>query len=300
VLGEEEPADLRDLRRGDHAAPPRRLRAEGPALRVRAQWAPSPHLVPADEPPAPPADHTPRAGIRPRPVLLPLFMATSGRITGAGRCDQRGRERGQDGTGQGRVGRVMRHAGPAAGAVGALVIPVIEAALGALLVAAPRRAETPDTARGSARRAAIGLTAITALADTEGLPAPAADPETEDLHGPTGPEISGRQWTTRAECGTTKAWPPTPPRGVGAPRGPGGISSRPSPSTSEAAAAYSPASDASHSNLGRVFRFIRLSVSGNMRSKKLDRPRRVRARGEPRGRWQAEHMLCLPDDEAAG
>jgi hypothetical protein len=92
---------------------------------------------------------------------------------------------------------VMRHARLTPGPVGPLPIPVIEAALAALLVPLAGRAETADAAFPATREAAVGVAPITRGTEEEGLPTEAAGPHQEDLHGPAGPENSGGARQTR-------------------------------------------------------------------------------------------------------
>lgn len=113
----------------------------------------------------------------------------------------------------------MRHARPATGALGPLPVAVIEAPLGALLMPPTRGTEPPGPTLAATRSAAVGVPAITGLAEEEGPPAEPAGPHPEDLHGPAGPEMSGGQWTSVRECATSQSgWPR--PRGVGVPEGP--------------------------------------------------------------------------------
>ena len=87
----------------------------------------------------------------------------------------------------------MRHAGATAGAVGPLVIAVVEAPFEALLMAASGGAETAGAACVAPRRATVGVAPIAGATKDEGLPAPPAGPQAEDLHGPVGPEMTGRR-----------------------------------------------------------------------------------------------------------
>ena len=157
----------------------------------------------------------------------------------AGKADRRRRERvrQKDAAGGGRRGRVMRHAPAAPRPIGPLAIPVIEAPLGALLVAPAGGAERPGAAFPPTREAAIDVAAITGGAEKEGLPAEAARPHQEDLHGPAGPERSGGQWTRTRECATTGV-SRSRPRGVGAPEGLEGRAPGPHPLPSGVVAAY--------------------------------------------------------------
>ena len=131
----------------------------------------------------------------------------------------------------------MRHAGATAGAIGALPIAVVEAALGALLVPSARGAERASAAFPPTRETAIGVAAITREAQEEGLLTKAARPHQEDGHGPAGPERSGGQWTNTRGCATTPASRPRP-RGVGVPEGLEGSAPGPHPSPSGVAVAY--------------------------------------------------------------
>ena len=113
----------------------------------------------------------------------------------------------------------MRHARAAPGAVGPLAVAVIEAALRALLVPLAGGAETPGAALPATRQAAVDVAAIARGTEEEGLPAQAAGPHPEDLHGPTGPEMSGGLDKRGRVCDTYG-------RSVHAPRGverPGGL-----------------------------------------------------------------------------
>ena len=81
----------------------------------------------------------------------------------------------------------MRHAGSAPGPIDPLAIAMVEAPLGALLVALAGGANTPGAPFAATRRAAIDVAAITGETEEEGLPAEAARPHQEDRHGPAGP-----------------------------------------------------------------------------------------------------------------
>ena len=85
----------------------------------------------------------------------------------------------------------MRHAQSAPRPIGPLAIAVIEPAFRALLVPLPGGANTPGPPFAATRRAAVDVAAIAGMAEEEGLPAQAARPHQEDLHGPAGPEIAG-------------------------------------------------------------------------------------------------------------
>ncbi len=149
MLGQEEAADLPDLRREDHGRPrspeyppslPRPAgRPGGPLARAV--------LAPSDEP-APAAARPPTGpGIRGRingGGRLPWSPGIEASWP-AGKADQgRRRERGppEDAAAGGLGGRVMRHARATPGLVRSLPITVIEAALAALLVPFAGRAET--------------------------------------------------------------------------------------------------------------------------------------------------------------
>ena len=119
----------------------------------------------------------------------------------------------------------MRHAGTTAGAVGPLVIAVIEPAFRALLVPLARGAEAAGAAFPPTREATVDVTPIAGGTQEEGLPTPSAGPHQEDLHGPTGPEISGWAGQTREGVRHLRQVGPRPPRG-GTARGPGACSSR--------------------------------------------------------------------------
>jgi hypothetical protein len=112
----------------------------------------------------------------------------------------------------------MRHAGATTGAVGPLVIAVVEAPFGALLMAVPGGAKTAGAACMPTREAAVGVAPITGTTEDEGLSAPLAGPQAEDLHDPVGPEMVGRQWTSSRECCDNSGKPPTPPVGWVRPR----------------------------------------------------------------------------------
>jgi hypothetical protein len=198
-------------------------------------------LLPADEPArasAAPATR-PRLGgeslLRQREVLGVRIVAS----WPAGKADQRRRERVQqeDAAGGGHEGRVMRHAGSTPSPIGPLAIAVIEPAFRALLVPLPGGAETAGAAFAAARETAVDVAAITGGTEEEGLPAQAARPHQEDLHGPAGPEGSGGQWTSARECATTRS-SRSRPRGVGAPEGLEGRAPGPHPFPSGVAAAY--------------------------------------------------------------
>jgi hypothetical protein len=131
----------------------------------------------------------------------------------------------------------MRHAGPAPNPIGPLAIAVIEAPLGALLVPLPGGAQTAGAPFAATREAAIDVAAITGGTEKEGLPAEAARPHQEDLHGPAGPEGFGGQWTSARGCATTGR-SRSRPRGVGAPEGLEGRAPGPHPLPSGVAAAY--------------------------------------------------------------
>jgi len=150
---------------------------------------------------------------------------------------RRGRGRGEHAARGGRGGRLMRHAGATAQAIGALPIAMVQPALGALLVPSPRRAEAAGPAGPPTREAAIGVAAIAGGTQEEGLPAPPARPHEEGRHGPAGPERSGGQWTSTRECATREASRPRP-RGVGVPGGLEGSAPGPHPFPSGVAAAY--------------------------------------------------------------
>jgi hypothetical protein len=138
---------------------------------------------------------------------------------------RRGRARREGATGYWSGGSLMRHTGAAPGAVGPLAVAVIEAALRALLVPLAGGAETPGAALPATRQAAVDVAAIARGTEEEGLPAQAAGPHQEDLHGPTGPEMSGWAGQTREGVRHLRQVGPRPPRG-GTARGPGACSSR--------------------------------------------------------------------------
>jgi len=215
VLGEEEAADLGDLLRRDHGRPPGRPSGGPPG-------APGPPpgdlLGPPGELPGPAAHSTARGAGLGKGLRSSRGIATSSPAVGTtrdGRCQQ---ARQEDATRRGRLGRVMRHAPLAAGPVGALPVPVIQPPFGALLVAAPRGAETPGPALAATGRATVGMAPITGTADEERPPTEPAGPHSEDLQGPAGPEMSGRRWTNEQECGISEQVGPRP-RGVGRPEG---------------------------------------------------------------------------------
>ena len=81
----------------------------------------------------------------------------------------------------------MRHADSAAGPVGALAIAMIEATLGALLMAAPGGANGARASGPPAGEATVGLPPIAGGTEDEGLPAPPTGPAPEARHGPAGP-----------------------------------------------------------------------------------------------------------------
>jgi hypothetical protein len=84
----------------------------------------------------------------------------------------------------------MRHAGPAAGPVGALAIAMIEATLGALLMASPGGAKGAGAPGSPTWGTAVGMPPIAGGTEDEGLPAPPAGPAPEARHGLVGPERS--------------------------------------------------------------------------------------------------------------
>ena len=96
---------------------------------------------------------------------------------------------------------VIRHAAP--GAVGALAVAVVEAALRAALVARPGGAHRPQAAGRAARLRAIGVAAVAGCADGERLAAHAANPPAErSVHG-VGARRAGSDWTTGRNRVTT-------------------------------------------------------------------------------------------------
>jgi len=160
----------------------------------------------------------------------------------------------------------MRHAGLTPGPVSPLAIAMVEAPLGALLVAPAGRAETPGPAFPATREATVSVAPIARWTEKEGMPAEAAGPHQEDRHGPAGPERSGGQWTRARECATTGSSRPRP-RGVGVPEGPEVAALGPHPSPSGVAGAY-PKTDPPSILSGRMSGFFRFQVSDN----NLDRP----------------------------
>ena len=143
----------------------------------------------------------------------PFWRAPRGNRDG-----RRERGRAEDAAGGGPRGSVMRHAGATPRAVGALPIAMVQPALGALLMAPPRHAETASAAFPPTRETARAMAAITRGTQEEGLPAEAAGSHQEDRHGPAGPAGSGGQWTNARGCATTTASRPRS-RGVGVPEG---------------------------------------------------------------------------------
>jgi len=252
MLGEEEAADLDDLRGGDHRA----LRRSGARAAARGVG-----LGPAEEPaPAPTAGAAgPTIGMgsggvwRIGPSRLAAIEALHGR---------RGRARREGATRRLGGGSLMRHAGAAPSPVGPLPIAVIEAPLGALLMATPGGAETPRAPGAPTRQAAVGVAPITGATEDKGLPAPPAGPQAEDLHGPVGPEMAGRLWTSPRECATTRVSRPRLPWG-GCARGPGGSSSGPSPSHLRGRDTLLETRAVCHSVFGWRSRFIQVQVSAN-------------------------------------
>ena len=224
VLGEEESADLGNLRRGDHGRPSRRRSGGAP------RWPPPGQVLgpPGERPPAA-ADGTAGATSFGRDRQPGPDMGTSWSAMGANRGDRQRRTRRQHAGEWGCEGSLMRHARLAAGPVGPLPVAVVQPAFGALLVPAARGAETPGAPLPAARETTVGVPAITRAAEEERPPAEPAGPHEEALHGPAGPEMAGGRWTTGRECGTPGMAGPRP-RGVGLARGPGAHISRPSSS----------------------------------------------------------------------
>ena len=264
VLGEEEAADLDDLRGGDHRRPRRPgsgARAV-PAPTTTPQTAGGVGLGPAEEPaPAPTAGAAgPTIGMGSEGVwrIGPSRLAAAEALHG-----RRGRARREGATGGQGQGSLMRHAGAAPRPVGPLPIAVIETALRTLLVATPGGAEAPRPPGVSARKTAVGMAPITGPTEDEGLPAPLAGPQAEDLHGPVGPEMAGRRWTSPRECATTRVSRPRLPWG-GCARGPRGSSSGPSPSPLRGRDTLLETRPVYHSVFGWRFRFIQVQVSANI------------------------------------
>jgi len=92
----------------------------------------------------------------------------------------------------------MRHPRATAHPIGPLAIAMVEAALGALLVPVSGGAETPGAARVTTRETAVRVAAVAAATQEEGLVTEAAGPDPQDLHGPLGPAMSGRHWSSRS------------------------------------------------------------------------------------------------------
>ena len=122
----------------------------------------------------------------------------------------------------------MRHAGATAGAVGPLVIVVIEAPFGALLMTASGGPKNAGAACFPTRQATVGVAPIAGATEDEGLPAPLAARRRR---------ISMASWARRWPVGgghvrrsvaTTRASRPRLPWS-GCARGPGDSSSGPSP-----------------------------------------------------------------------
>ena len=84
----------------------------------------------------------------------------------------------------------MRHADPAAGPVGALAIAMIEATLGAQLMASPGGTEGVGAPGPPTGEATVRMPPIAGGTEDKGLPAPPAGPAPEALHGLGGPERS--------------------------------------------------------------------------------------------------------------
>lgn len=70
-----------------------------------------------------------------------------------------------------RSGRVIRHAGALACAIGALVVAMIEASFGALLVSGASCAPAVDACRDAAPVAAVDVAAVAVATDREQSPA---------------------------------------------------------------------------------------------------------------------------------
>ena len=188
-------------------------------------------------------------------------IGSSRLATAEARRGHRGRARREGATGWRGGGSLMRHAGATPGAVGPLPIPMIEPALETLLMALAGGAETLGAPFAATRGATVDVAAIAGMAEEEGLPAEAARPHQEDLHGPAGPEGSGGQWTSARECATTGS-SRSRPRGVGAPEGLEGRAPGPHPSPSGVAAAY-PKMPPPSTLSGSVSGFLRYWVSDN-------------------------------------
>jgi len=252
VLGEEEAANLDDLRGGDH----RTLRRAGARAAARGVG-----LGPAEElAPAPTADAAgPAIGMGSGGVwrIGPSKPAAIEALHGS-----RERARREGVTGGRGQGSLMRHAGAAPSPIGPLPIAVIETACRTLLMATPGSAEAAGAACAATRRAAVGVAPITGPTEDEGLPAPPAGPQAEDLHGPVGPEMAGRRWTSPRECATTRVSRPRLPWG-GCARGPGGSSSGPSPSHLRGRDTLLETRAVCHSVFGWRSRFIQVQVSAN-------------------------------------
>jgi hypothetical protein len=76
----------------------------------------------------------------------------------------------------------MRHAQPAPRPGGALAVAMVRPALGARLMAAARRAETPHPASPTTRLAAVRMAPIAGPAEEERPLTPAADTDAEERH----------------------------------------------------------------------------------------------------------------------
>ena len=97
---------------------------------------------------------------------------------------------------------VIRHA-LAPRTVGALPVAMVEAALGAALVARPGGPHRPQAAGRAARLRAVGVAAVAGRADREGLAAHAAgSPAERVVHG-VGAHRAGSDWTTGRNRVTT-------------------------------------------------------------------------------------------------
>ncbi len=146
------------------------------------------------------ADHTSR---RPHP--------------GCGRPDRR-RVGGECRVEAGRRGTLIHHAAPAA--IRALTVAVIEAALGTLLMAAPRGLHGAAARPLPAVDRTVGVAAIAGAADREGRRAGAAGAKSRRVHRVAALRVPGRRSRAAARARMSRDCPGSSLRRV-SPRGPG-------------------------------------------------------------------------------
>ncbi len=149
-------------------------------------------------------DHRPSSCERGRAPAWRSATGSAGRRPGTGwpaaRAPGRRRARGVC-RGPGCGGSVIRHALP--GAVGALPVAVVEASLGAALIAGSGGSDRPAAGGRAAPRRAVGVAAVARRADGEGAVAvPAGLPAEGLVHG-VGARGVVSDWTTSLNRGTT-------------------------------------------------------------------------------------------------